>query len=116
MYQWKSQDLALAFEQLDEIDKVLINPPGGDVDSENLVLEIANGDKLFVAGFHTTDYDIWQKDTADVEVEMVELTDGQCGSGGLNSNNSDTAIAYVKARQILVDGGAEVVDQMNDYF
>ena len=117
MYQWNSAKLKDAFEQIAEVSKVEVTPPGGDVDSENLILTV-NGkdDQLFIAGFHTSDFDLWQKDTADVEVEMVELTDGQCGSGGLNSSNADLGMAYIKARQILVDDGANVVESMDVYF
>lgn len=117
MYQWNSQKLKDAFEQIAEVSQVEVTPPGGDVDSENLILSV-NGstDRLFIRGFHTTDYDIWQKDTSNVEVEMVELQDGQDCTGGLNSDDANVGLAYIKARQILVDDGAFVVNTLDPYF
>jgi len=117
MYQWNSDKLKAAFSQISGISYVTVNRPGGDVDSDNIMLDIkGTRDHLFVAGFHTTDYDIWKKDTSDVEVEMIELSDGLCSSGGLNSKNSDTARVYMEVRQFLVDDGADVVDSMSGYF
>jgi len=103
-------------QQIPGVSKVTVNGPGGDVDTDNIVLTVDGSDeKIYIAGFEV-DSMSELPDKSDVDVSMVELTDGQCGSGGLNSGDFRTAQAFIHVRQYFVVNGADVVDSMKDYF
>ena len=121
MYRWNSQKLEADLANIDGIVAVANAGPGGDVDTDNLVLEINNGEHLFVKGFsvdafNKPPYNYQLPSTSDVDIEMVELCDGQCSSGGLNSTDPDTIMAYAQVRTYLAQDGAQIVDQLKDYF
>ena len=116
MYQWNTKQIEEHLKQIPGVAKVTVNPPGGDVDTDNIVLTI-NGadDRLFIAGFEVrSDRELPNK--SDVEVEMVELTDGTDCTGGLSSDDFRVAEAFIHVRQYFVVNGAAVVDRMRDYF
>lgn len=123
MYHWNTKKLEAAFSTLPGIKSVTNDGPGGDVDTDTLVLEIeGTDDQLWVRGFTTQDYDrktmkpYELPNRHDVEIEMVEVTDGQCSSGGLNSNDETTIMAYALVRTVLAKDGADVVDTLDVYF
>ncbi len=114
MFRWNTDQIADDVRMLSFVKSVTIDEPGGDVDTDNLVIEIdGSDDRLFVAGFSC---DFEPKNTSDVDVEMIQLTDGMDSRGGLNSSDGNTAQAYVAVRQYFVDQDASVVNRMKDYF
>ena len=119
MYRWNTKRIVELLESVEEIEKVEVQMPGGDCDSEQIVCKVRGEDEhIFICGFCTEDNDpIWTmpyEEKGDVDVEMVEITDNS--GHGLQSDSFQTATAYIKARQILVGGGATVVDHLKDYF
>jgi hypothetical protein len=123
MYHWNSQKLEQDLAQLPGIAAVENRSFGGDVDTDNLVLEIDGcEDCLYIRGFTTQDYDrktmkpYELPNRNDVDIEMVEVSDGLCYSGGLNSTQPEMIRAYAEVRVYLANDGADVVDQLKDYF
>lgn len=120
MYHWNTKNIVAYLETLEELEKVEVQMPGGDVDTENIVCTVRGADEddeyIFVCGFSTDDafMDIPYEDKDDVDVEFVEVTD-QSGHG-LQSKDFNVATAYIKVRQHFVGGGATVVDHLKDYF
>lgn len=92
------------------------NGQGGDVDTNNLRIEFydeEHTDPLFVRGFNSVG-DITTPD--DVEVEMIELSDGLDSRGGLNSKNRTTCVAYGVIMSALRQDGWDVIPSLDDYF
>jgi len=120
MFRWNTKQIARDIRTLSIlITNVEIDTPGGDVDTDNLIVEIVGSDdQLYIAGFSTEpDFcDIDYENKSDVDVELIELTDGMDSRGGLNSSNNNTAQAYIAVRQYFVDKNADVVNTMKDYF
>jgi hypothetical protein len=114
MYRWNTDTIITTLSELPGVWGVEDGGPGGDFDSDTLVVIVEESeDNLFVRGFNT---DREPEDTSDFNVEMVEISDGLDSCGGLNSRNVKTALAYVAVRQYFIDNGADVVDSMDDYF
>lgn len=114
-YHWNSQKIEADLAAIPGIAQVHNSGPGGDVDTDNITLILDDGDHLFVKGFEVGSMrELPSKD--DVEVDMIELTDGQCGSGGLNSELLETAQAFILVRAYFLNHGAEVVDTLDVYF
>jgi len=121
MYHWNTQKLVEAFEQIPQISSVKVNMPGGDCDTENIIMYVegSEDERLYCQGFSCEDESIWDtpyEEKGDIYIEMVELTDGMDSRGGLVSENANTAMAYIAVRQILIDDGADVVNRLKDYF
>ena len=116
MYRWKTDVIEQHLQQIPGVSQVEVNGPGGDVDTDNIMLTVdGSDDNIFIAGFEVqNDRELPNK--SDVDVDMVELTDGKCSSGGLNSDDFRTAQAFIHVRQYFVVNGAQVVDRMKDYF
>jgi len=115
MFYWHTATIVEALKRIKNVDKILVQDPGGDVDSENLIVYVkGTDDQLWVCGFITDDGVVDPAGACDVE--MIELTDGLSSSGGLNSTNANLAIAYTRIRQYFVDNGAEVVPTHKAYF
>ena len=113
MPRWKTDDVmaALRGEGLDCSPL----PPGGDMDTRKILIRVDGEYSLWVTGF---DEDIQEEieDPDDVEVEMVELTDGKDSRGGCNSYAEGHVTAWGKAGRILEGMGFHVVRTMDDYF
>jgi hypothetical protein len=116
MFYWHSATIAEAFGRITDVYKVINQGPGGDCDSDNLVVYLRGcGDKLFVSGFNTPEQpDITTPGACDVE--MIELTDGRDDRGGLTSTIPAVAMAYTRVRQFFIDKGATVVPTHKDYW
>jgi len=114
MTKWVGKDIAKLLKGPD-LTVILESEPGGDFDTCPITVGV-NGtdDNLFVSGFITGDEVI--SDWYDVDVEMVELSDGLDSRGGLNSRNPKTIQAYADIRIKLAKEGFEIVDKMEDYF
>jgi len=113
---WKTKDVVELLKPL--AAKVEVSEPGGDVDTENLILT-AKGAKrdnhLWVCGFRTADRDP-VKDPADTDVENVEVKDGQDSRGGLNTDDEATCVMYGRVCSTLRKKGFSVVPTLDDYF
>ena len=116
MFHWNTQQVAAHLVTIPGVSKVDVNPPGGDVDTDNITLKIDGTDeKLFIAGFEVNEN--WELEhKSDTDIPFVELTDGLCSSGGLNSDDMRVAQVFIHVRQYFIVNGAEVVDRMKDYF
>lgn len=115
MFYWHTATIVEALRRIPNVSKILVQDPGGDVDSENLVVFIrGSDDKLFVSGFNVEQPDPVDKGACDVE--YIELTDGQDSRGGLTSRDAKTAMVYTRVRQYFVDNNAEVVDSHKTFF
>lgn len=116
MYYWHTATIVEALRRIPDVERILVQDPGGDVDSENLVVYVKGTDeRLFISGFNVEQPDPIVKGACDVE--YIELTDGVDYRGGLNSSSTaTTAMVFTRVRQYFVDKGAEVVDTHKDFF
>ena len=53
MYHWNTQKLVEAFEQIPQISSVKVNMPGGDCDTENIIMYVegSEDERLYCQGF-----------------------------------------------------------------
>jgi hypothetical protein len=123
---WKTQEVkgiiekALATASFTEWLKIEVNEIGGDHDTETIQVTWGDPDEresLFICGFHcvNTNYDNGNS-PEDMEIEMVELTDGKDSRGGLNSSNPNVCMGYGIIMSALRQAGFSVCPQMKDYF
>lgn len=116
MFKWNSAQVIGDLKQIPGIKNVTNSGPGGDVDTDNLQIEVSGStDDLYVCGF-ITDSNNSIQNPSDCECEMVELSDGLDSRGGLNSEDFRTSQAYIKVRQYFVSKGVQVINQLKDYF
>ena len=114
-FRWLTPKIETDLAQLPYVKGVRRNAPGGDYDTEVVIVEVEDSpDRLWVRGFVTDDGGL--ESTHNVDVDMIELTDGLQDDHGLTSNNQYTALVYVSIRQYFIDKGAEVVQSMDGYF
>ena len=92
---WKTAEVKKLVEDTvralpDKPKRILVCEPGGDYDSEGLQVQYGKGDEfLNVCGFHTEHTNLKNGNTPeDMEIEMVEVSDGQDSRGGLNSSDN----------------------------
>jgi hypothetical protein len=108
---WKTQDILNLFSHLN--CQIATDRPGGDYDTTVVTLTPKNGDSIFVSGFNT---ETPTTNPDDMDIEMVEVSDGLDSSGGLNSSKMDTCRLYAEAFGTLRNNGFHVVKNMRDYF
>lgn len=110
MAQWKTSEILklLKFSGV----TVSVEPPGGDVDTEGVILGVS-GERLYVRGFATRTS---IKNPADTPIEMVEVSDGGDSRGGLNSDDPKVCSLYGKVCSKLRKKGYNVVPSMDEYF
>jgi len=120
---WKTPEVkeiierAIATEEFKTLPDVKVNEPGGDHDTENIQVVWGDGNALFICGFHceNTHYDSGNTEN-DMEIEMVEVTDGKDSRGGLNSSDLDVCKGYGVICGALRQAGFSVCPCMKDYF
>ncbi len=113
---WNSNKVAADLEKIDLVTAVHIQEPGGDVDTDNIVIEVEGVENiLYVCGFNPEDDPANQ---SDCDVPMIQLNDGQDSRIGLYSNEENLALAYVRVREYFrnQDPEVDVVGSMDDYF
>ena len=113
MERWITQDIIQGINKVGFNTVTVLPDSGGDFDTQELLVSVANDESLWIAGFVLDDA-IRAKD--DVDVEYVYITDGLESDHGLSSHYPETAEAYIKIRQILIDMKFTVVDSMDAYF
>ncbi len=114
-YHWDTLEVQQDLMKLDKVEGITSILPGGDYDTEGCRIIVEDSeDDLWVKGFVVDNY-LGPK-MSDVDVDMIELTDGLQDDTGLRSNNPNTALVYIAVRQYFVDKGAEVVESMDPYF
>jgi hypothetical protein len=112
---WKTDIILEKLKQIPEV-KIYLDFPGGDVDTTVIILT-KNDYRLFVSGFTTGTFpEIPNSNPNDMDIEMVEITDGEDSKGGCNSYREEDMIFYYKVKKILHDMGFETVDNMKNYF
>ena len=111
---WNSRNVAADLEKINLVTAVHIQEPGGDVDTDNILVEVRGcEDLLFVCGFDVENDTVNQ---SDCDCEFIQLTDGQDSRGGLNSDEENLGLVYLKIRKYFRDLGFDVVNTMDDYF
>ena len=119
---WKTPEVkdiieaALAAEEFKAVPVVKSNEIGGDHDTEGLRVNWGD-ERLWICGFHctNTNYDSGNK-PEDMEIEMVEVSDGKDSRGGLNSSDPDVCKGYGVICGALRQAGFSVCPCMKDYF
>jgi hypothetical protein len=114
MTKWNTDEIKELIREIAPGVRIHNSGPGGDVDTDNLVIYF-NGipGRLHLCGF-ITDGDI--SNSSDTDVEMIELTDGCDSRGGLSSDNEKLGACYLKIRSELRKKGFQVVPCLKDYF
>ena len=123
MKRWKTDEvkdliqMALAAEDFKTWLKINVEQPGGDHDTEGIQVTWECGDTLFICGFHCTNthYDSGNTEK-DMEIEMVEVSDGKDSRGGLNSSDPDVCKGYGVICAAFRQAGFSVCPCMKDYF
>lgn len=111
---WNTQEICKLLEK--DNYKISVSPSGGDVDTENILIEIDNcEDCLHIRGFNTDDYKT-ALNGKDTYIEMIELTDGLNSNGGLNSKEKGVVFAYADVYYKLISNGFTVVKSLDNYF
>ena len=115
MPNWNTTQIIQDLTTIVGVEEIISAGTGGDVDTDNLCLKLAgtDGQALFVRGFDDTKY---ITTPSNVDVIMVELTDGLDSRGGLNSHDFRVARAYIDVRQYFINRGFEVVPTLKAYF
>jgi hypothetical protein len=114
MAKWNTQKVISDLSKIPTIIDITDDGPGGDVDTDNLIIEIDGAnEQLWVCGFDDENDII---DSSDVDVPFIELTDGLDSRGGLNSRNPKVAKVYIDIRQYFLDLGFEVVTTHKAFF
>jgi hypothetical protein len=120
MKRWITSDIVQLLTSIPNVQNVIVSPPGGDVDTENLVVQFYDGkvgdpnaDDLHVCGFITESH---VKTPADTYIDMIEVSDGLDSRGGLNSGNVTTCAAYGMIVARLRQADFKVVASLRDYF
>jgi len=114
MAQWNTKQIAKDLKLIPGVEKVKIYPPGGDVDTDNIIVKIKGADdSLFVSGFDDEDD---PANPSDVDVPFIELTDGLSSDGGLNSTDKKVARVYIEIRQYFLNRAFYVVNTHKAYF
>lgn len=115
MKQWVTSEMVKLLSVLEGIASVEVHPPGGDVDTSKLIVNIKDvaDERLFICGFITDGY-ISTPD--DVQIEMIEVTDGQQSDTGLCSGTEKVCLAYARVVSTLRGAGFDVVDSLKAYF
>jgi hypothetical protein len=115
MKRWNTEEIVKLLQN--DKYEVYTDYSGGDQDTSVVIVhpkECNEFENLFVRGFITGDEAI--DNTHDVDVEMVELSDGQDSSGGLNSKDPLLIMAYADVRIKLSGVGFTIVNSMDEYF
>jgi hypothetical protein len=112
---WVTSEMVGLLSGLEGIASAEVHPQGGDVDTSRIILNIKDvpDERLFICGF-ITDGDISSPD--DVQIEMIEVTDGQQSDTGLCSGTEKVCFAYARVVSTLRGAGFEVVDSLKAYF
>jgi hypothetical protein len=115
MIRWNTDKVVNMLKKSDR--DVYVDEPGGDYDTSVVIIHPKQSNEyenLYIRGFITGDDAI--SDWNDVNVEMVEISDGQDSSGGLNSKDPLLIQAYADARIKLAGMGFNIVNSMDEYF
>lgn len=118
MFHWQTKNLVADLEQLPGVSHVEHTHPGGDYDTEQVIVYIAGSedddDQLFLSGFPSTEETC--KTPKDAMCQWVSLSDGLDSRGGLNSSNHELAKVYIAIRQYLLSRGASVIAHYDQIF
>jgi len=117
MARWITGEIREMLEKAvgDRLRGVVVVGPGGDHDTEVVILDFGREGRLWVRGFDP-DQVLWDNSPGDVKVELVEVSDGRDSRGGLNSEGEDICVGYGLATAALRRAGFSVVASMDGYF
>lgn len=114
MSRWKTPEIVKLLE--DPAWKITKRGPGGDVDSDGIMLhakECKDKDiNLFVCGFV---YEGYITTPSDCEVDLLEVTDGCDSDGGLNVDDLPTCLMYAHVCSRLRKAGHNVVRSLKAF-
>jgi hypothetical protein len=114
---WVTAQIVNDIGAIPGIASIEIQEPGGDHDTDALYVTVVGTDTTFwVRGFDPESDYLPNRDTSLWDVPMAELTDGNDSRGGLNSDDEEAALAYVRIRKYLSGRGLEVVRSLDEYF
>ena len=121
---WKTAEIREIIEQaLTSIPapglvcQIIVGECGGDYDSETIEVRFDDREFLHICGFHTQQTNHGGgNEPDDMEIEMIEVSDGQDSRGGLNSSHREMGISYGVICTTLRQKGFSVVPQLRDYF
>jgi len=123
-YHWKTPDMIAALQAACPGRVIHNNGPGGDFDTDTLLVEVHNHkthiDGIYVTGFHPETPCETPADYSDAEITHVTLGDGRDSSGGLTSDDPDMADVYCSLRKalaaLLKGTGVSVHNHYDEFF
>ena len=99
-FHWQTDDLVKIFqaELAPKGHKVNSQHPGGDHDTDRIIVDVGDCGGFFVAGWVVADV---IPNHSDAFVEVITVEDGRDSRGGLTSNDPKMIQAYADIRIIL---------------
>lgn len=101
LYHWKTAKVIALLQAACPTATLHNTGQGGDYDTDNLLVEVDDENRMFVTGFNT---DEPVTDPSDAHVEAIVVSGGR-GRGGLTSNDPDAIDLYCAVRKAI---GAEI--------
>jgi hypothetical protein len=114
-FHWNSQKIAEDLMKIPNVTKTSIEEPGGDFDTENILVEVLGGDTIFVSAYQY-EHSNTLTNPDDVDVHYVSIEDGLDSRGGLNSRLENTAFVYFSVRQYFIKHNAVVINHYDEIF
>lgn len=114
-FHWKTADVVKDLAALSPlITKVESFGPGGDYDTDNIIVRISEGDPLYVNGFPSTE-EVCES-PSDVVCQYIELKDGRYSDGGLHSTKDNTVDVYAAIYKYFAKFDVSIIRHYKEIF
>jgi hypothetical protein len=116
---WNTREMVKLIGSIPNVRSITPTPPGGDVDTERLLIRVKDTDgTLVMCGFSTEP--IFAKmpisEKNDCSIEHIMLTDGNYKNQAVSSAEPNVIDVYAECFKALRKLGYSVVHSMDDYF
>lgn len=109
---WNTNRIVEQIKNLPGVKKVLAHEPGGDYDTENLVICGLGKSKVYLCGYNRNG----ATNPNEMEIEALELRDGCDSQGGLASDNKNVIELYCTIRSFVSKLDVNVIDSWEEIF
>lgn len=113
---WVTTKIAADLSQIAGVKSTKVVGPGGDYDTQAVVVGVIGSSARFWIRGYPKNLEDCIENVTNVEVEYIEVTDGEDSRGGLNSSNKDAAKVYVGLRQYFLQLGGDVINHHDEIF
>lgn len=113
-FHWNTSVVVNSLGALPGVSKIIVTPPGGDYDSDGLVVHGKGRSKIYVCAYDSTEE--FPGNTSDMQAQFIEINDGLDSRGGLNSKSKDMIELYAELLKFFADHDVEVIDSCDEIF